>query len=76
MGRPSKAQVIQRCANHIDVPAGPTFVLNEERQKLVGNVGYRIIAASIHALLSDGGGFAQADLDCAFPDVVPGQRDS
>ena len=37
------------------VEGSPTFVLNEGRQKLYGNVGYRIIEASIHELLADPG---------------------
>ncbi|MBC7437119.1 MAG: hypothetical protein H7332_13760 [Bdellovibrionales bacterium] len=32
-----------------------TFVLNEGQQKLNGNVGYRIVEASIHELLADPG---------------------
>lgn len=37
------------------VDGSPTFVLNEGRQKLYGNVGYRIIEASIAELLADPG---------------------
>lgn len=37
------------------VEGSPTFVLNEGRQKLYGNVGYRIIEASVHELLADPG---------------------
>ncbi|QCB45395.1 DsbA family protein [Hydrogenophaga sp. PAMC20947] len=37
------------------VEGSPTFVLNEGRQKLYGNVGYRIVEASIHELLVDPG---------------------
>ena len=37
------------------VEGSPTFVLNEGRQKLYGNVGYRIIEASIHEMLADPG---------------------
>jgi predicted DsbA family dithiol-disulfide isomerase len=37
------------------VEGSPTFVLNEGRQKLYGNVGYRIIEASITELLADAG---------------------
>lgn len=33
------------------IEGSPTFVLNEGRQKLYGNVAYRIIAANIRALL-------------------------
>ena len=32
----------------------PTYVLNESRQKLFGNVGYRIIEANVSELLSEG----------------------
>jgi predicted DsbA family dithiol-disulfide isomerase len=35
------------------VEGSPTFVLNQGRQKLYGNVGYRIIEASINELLAD-----------------------
>jgi predicted DsbA family dithiol-disulfide isomerase len=37
------------------VEGSPTFVLNEGRQKLYGNVGYRIIETSITELLADAG---------------------
>jgi len=37
------------------VEGSPTFVLDEGRQKLYGNVGYRIIEASIRELLADPG---------------------
>lgn len=37
------------------VEGSPTLVLNEGRQKLYGNVGYRIIEASINELLADPG---------------------
>ncbi len=37
------------------VEGSPTFVLNEGRQKLYGNVGYRIIETSITELLVDPG---------------------
>ena len=37
------------------VEGSPTFVLNEGRQKLYGNVGYRIIEANITELLADPG---------------------
>ena len=36
------------------VTGSPTFLLNEGRQKLYGNVGYRIIEANIQELLADG----------------------
>jgi len=41
--------------DHQRVEGSPTFVLNDGRQKLYGNVGYRIIEASIHELLADPG---------------------
>lgn len=37
------------------VEGSPTFVLNEGRQKLYGNVGYRIVEASIRELLAGSG---------------------
>ena len=37
------------------VEGSPTLVFNEGRQKLYGNVGYRIIEASINELLADPG---------------------
>ncbi len=42
-------------ATHLQVTGSPTFVLNEGRQKLYGNVGYRIIEANIEELLRDRG---------------------
>ena len=33
------------------IEGSPTFVLNEGRQKLYGNVGYRVIEANIRELL-------------------------
>ena len=41
-------------ARHL-VEGSPTFLLNEGRQKLYGNVGYRIIEANIQELLADPG---------------------
>lgn len=41
-------------ARHL-VEGSPTFLLNEGRQKLYGNVGYRIIEANIKELLADPG---------------------
>ena len=35
------------------IEGSPTFVINEGRQKLYGNVGYKIIEANIHELLSE-----------------------
>lgn len=40
-------------AEALGVKGSPTFVLNEGRQKLYGNVGYRIIHANIQELLSE-----------------------
>jgi len=37
------------------VEGSPTFLLHEGRQKLFGNVGYRVIEANIHELLADPG---------------------
>ena len=37
------------------VEGSPTFVLNEGRQKLYSNVGYRMVEASINELLADPG---------------------
>lgn len=35
------------------VPGSPTFVFNEGRQRLYGNIGYRIIEANLNELLSN-----------------------
>lgn len=35
------------------VPGSPTLILNEGRQRLYGNVGYRVIEANVHELLRD-----------------------
>jgi predicted DsbA family dithiol-disulfide isomerase len=40
-------------ADRLQVTGSPTFVLNEGRQKLYGNVGYRVIEANIQELLRD-----------------------
>jgi predicted DsbA family dithiol-disulfide isomerase len=40
-------------AEKLGVQGSPTFVLNDGRQKLYGNVGYRIIEANIQELLRD-----------------------
>ena len=40
-------------ASAMGVHGSPTFVLNEGRQKLFGNVGYRIIDANIQELLRE-----------------------
>ena len=38
-------------AKELDVSVSPTLVLNEGRQRLAGNVGYRVIAANVRELL-------------------------
>ena len=40
-------------AQTMGVQGSPTFLLNDGRQKLYGNVGYRIIEANIQELLRD-----------------------
>jgi len=35
----------------LKIEGSPTFVLNEGRQKLYGNLGYRVIEANIQELL-------------------------
>jgi len=40
-------------ADAMGIQGSPTFVLNEGRQKLFGNVGYRIIEANIQELLRE-----------------------
>ncbi len=37
----------------LGVSGSPTFVLNEGRQRLYGNVGYRVIEANVQELLHD-----------------------
>jgi predicted DsbA family dithiol-disulfide isomerase len=37
------------------VTVSPTLVLNEGRQRLVGNVGYRVIEANVRELLTQRG---------------------
>jgi len=41
---------------HHNVTGSPTYVLNKGRQKLFGNVGYRIIEANVDELLQDNAG--------------------
>lgn len=41
----------QRSANELGVKGSPTWVLNQGRQVLYGNVGYRILSANIEELL-------------------------
>ena len=38
-------------ASTMNIQGSPSFVLNEGRQKLYGNVGYRILEANIQELL-------------------------
>jgi predicted DsbA family dithiol-disulfide isomerase len=40
-------------AERLGIQGSPTFVLNEGRQKLYGNVGYRIIEVNVQELLRD-----------------------
>jgi predicted DsbA family dithiol-disulfide isomerase len=40
-------------ADSMGIQGSPSFVLNEGRQKLYGNVGYRIIEANIQELIRD-----------------------
>jgi protein-disulfide isomerase len=40
-------------AENTGVKGSPTMILNEGRQKLFGNVGYRIIEANIQELLRE-----------------------
>lgn len=40
-------------AESLGVKGSPTMILNQGRQKLFGNVGYRIIEANIHELLRE-----------------------
>jgi predicted DsbA family dithiol-disulfide isomerase len=41
----------QQCARELGIKGSPTWVLNEGRQILYGNVGYRILNANIEELL-------------------------
>ncbi len=41
----------RKLGDHFAVAGSPTFVMNEGRQKLYGNVGYRLIEANIEELL-------------------------
>ena len=43
-------------SNKMHIEGSPSFVLNEGRQKLYGNVGFRIIEANIQELLQAPGG--------------------
>jgi len=44
-----------RSAHELGVKGSPTWVLNEGRQVLYGNVGYRILSANIEELLKNPG---------------------
>ena len=48
----SLGEDIEAC-KRLDIKGSPTFVLNEGRQKLYGNVGYRVIEANIQELLRE-----------------------
>lgn len=39
-------------AERLNIQGSPSFVLNEGRQKLYGNVGYRVLEANVRELLS------------------------
>lgn len=39
-------------ANEYKVEGSPTFILNEGRQKLYGNLGYKIIEANVQEVLN------------------------
>jgi len=41
-------------ARELEVHVSPSIVMNEGRQRLNGNVGYRVIAANLRELLDDG----------------------
>jgi predicted DsbA family dithiol-disulfide isomerase len=43
-------------AQKLGVIGSPTFLMNEGRQKLFGNVGYRLLEANVHELLHDAAG--------------------
>lgn len=47
-------------ARELNVRASPTFIFNEDRQRLTGNVGYRIIEANVRELLSSPSGQLQS----------------
>jgi predicted DsbA family dithiol-disulfide isomerase len=46
-------QIDAEARDHYLVPGSPTLVFNEGRQRLYGNVGYRIIEANIRELFRD-----------------------
>lgn len=45
----------QHSASELGIKGSPTWVLNEGRQILYGNIGYRILSANIEALLKHPG---------------------
>lgn len=53
------AQDMQQ-AREMNVRASPTLIFNEDRQRLTGNVGYRIIEANVRELLSSPSGQFQS----------------
>ena len=53
------SQDIQQ-ARDLNVRASPTLIFNEDRQRLTGNVGYRIMEANIRELLSSPAGHFQS----------------
>jgi len=46
-------QIDFEARDRYNIPGSPTLVLNEGRQRLYGNVGYRVIEANVHELLRD-----------------------
>jgi predicted DsbA family dithiol-disulfide isomerase len=44
--------------DRLHIEGSPTYVLNEGRQKLYGNVGYRTIEANVRELMQDPGDHA------------------
>ncbi|MDX1497568.1 MAG: DsbA family protein [Salinisphaeraceae bacterium] len=53
------AQDMQQ-ARDLNVRSSPTFIFNEDRQRLTGNVGYRIIEANVRELLTEPSGQNQS----------------
>ena len=47
-------------ARDMNIRSSPTFIFNEDRQRLTGNVGYRIIEANVKELLSSPSGQFQS----------------
>jgi predicted DsbA family dithiol-disulfide isomerase len=42
-----------QAAKDLDIRSSPTLIFNEDRQRLAGNVGYRVIKANIRELLEN-----------------------